>query len=91
MRTTLIISGSDNSIIVNDPSGTIIYFETSDGTYDDIERFDLTEKRKYWNREASPEHGLDILDVGYWTKDGQYIPPESDWRKELILAHQKKP
>lgn len=91
MKTTLGISGSDNSFIVNDPSGTITLFETSDGTYDDIERFDLTECRKYWNREAFPERGLDILDVGYWTKDVLYVLPESDWRKEIILADHKKP
>jgi len=91
MKTTLRISGSDNSFIVNEPSGTITLFETSDGTYDDIERFDLKENRGYWNREVFPEHGLDILDVGYWTKDGLYVPAESDWRKELILADYRKP
>lgn len=27
-----------------------------------------------------PEY--DVLDVGYWTEDGSYEPPEEDWRIE---------
>ena len=27
-----------------------------------------------------PEY--DVLDVGYWTEDGSYEPPEENWRNE---------
>jgi hypothetical protein len=35
--------------------------------------------------------GHDILDFGYWMKNGKYEPPCADWRKdrEWMIAEEK--
>jgi hypothetical protein len=35
---------------------------------------------KYLRNGLMPEY--DVLDVGYWTEDGTYVPPEEEWRLE---------
>jgi hypothetical protein len=49
----------------------------------DIDRFDMKE----WIKSrpgAILQDGdrVDILDLGFWTKEGQYEPPEYGWREE---------
>ena len=43
--------------------------------------FDLREIEKYW-AEPAPE-GIDISDIGYWTRDGQYHPPDERYRQDI--------
>lgn len=52
----------------------------------DVEEFNEHYKDVYNGRTPSVvANGIDILDVGYWLKDGTYEPPEADWRKEVAL------
>lgn len=53
---------------------------TVGGELPDINMFDLVEWKHYWQR--NPDHDFDILDLGYWLKDGSYEPPVLDWRQE---------
>ncbi len=46
-----------------------------------IVAFDLDEIEKYWG-EPAPD-GIDISDIGYWTKDGQYHPAEETYRQDI--------
>ncbi len=50
-------------------------------TLRNIERIDLEEWTVFWGEEPfEAESTFDILDFGYWNKDGAYEPPEYEWR-----------
>jgi hypothetical protein len=57
----------------------------------DIAKFDIAEwDRFYENRfnEPSPKPSeFDVLDLGYWLKDGSYNEPDHKWRNEIY--HEK--
>lgn len=46
-----------------------------------VAKFDLEEWKKYWKEELPTD--FDVLDLGFWNKNGEYITPDNDWR-ELI-------
>lgn len=75
---------SSNGELVIDESGSVIVDES---TYDNdnlkgIVRFNVKEYKKHYPDE--PEPGTyDILDLGYWTSDGEYEPPCTDWREQI--------
>ena len=60
--------------------------------YHDIVKFDLPELRQWIKRHGSPEwrgradeivgpgSALDIVNVGFWTNDGEYVPGEEEHR-----------
>lgn len=48
----------------------------------DIVRFDIEEFCIFW---GCPPQDADILDMGFWTETGDYVPPSMDWRLELVL------
>jgi hypothetical protein len=70
-----------------DPNGKVVHFDLSDNeegkALEKIEKFDLHEWRCYWQWKGELPGGFDILDLGFWTKDGAYEPPEQDWREEI--------
>lgn len=45
-------------------------------------KLDIAEWVKAWPGEKF-ENGGDILDWGYWLKDGTYVVPEEDYREEV--------
>lgn len=49
----------------------------------DIRAFDVEEWKATWKREIGEDEHVDILDLGFWTKGGDYTPPEEDWRQEI--------
>jgi hypothetical protein len=49
--------------------------------YHHIARFDLEEWKRFYKQETC--RGADILDVGYWTKDGIYEPPALEHRDQI--------
>lgn len=50
-----------------------------------IAKFDVGEWRKFYDylEQIEPNTSIDILDLGYWLKDGSYEPPLDDWRTEF--------
>lgn len=54
-----------------------------------IKRFDVDEWRKHWHEELKPNSSLDILDLGYWNRNGTYEPPVEDFRKECLFYGQE--
>lgn len=48
----------------------------------EVVKFDLEEWKKYWETEELPAD-FDVLDLGFWNKDGEYVIPDNHWR-ELI-------
>jgi hypothetical protein len=79
------VSGSHGTLIVDSETGAVLdynpeYVEGFEG-YGNIKRIDIEEWRKAYPGE--PFLDCDILDVGYWTADDVYVPPESEWRAEF--------
>ncbi|XUX01228.1 MAG: hypothetical protein TUN42_04360 [Dehalogenimonas sp.] len=55
-----------------------------DNELKDIVKFDIEEYlRAYPDEPLETIDSVDILDLGYWTKDGRYEPPDAYFRKEV--------
>lgn len=87
----MVVYGNHGQIVVDKTSGLVLErsgcHEGPDGGpcgectgYSEIVRVDVAEALA-WEHENFPasQHGdmWDILLVGYWTKDGLYVPPEA--------------
>jgi hypothetical protein len=83
---TILIYGSHGEIDADPLTGAVTAYRPAIDTeldYDDIARIDIDE----W-RAAYPGETLvtgDILDFGFWTKDGRYVAHDEafrdDWRR----------
>jgi hypothetical protein len=58
-----------------------------DDMIQNIDKFDINEYKKYHKVKVLPS-SIDILDLGYWMKDGTYEEPAQDWR-EMIADMEK--
>lgn len=60
-------------------------------TLDQIARFDVGEWRRYYGpEELKNGYSIDILDLGFWTKDGHYEPPDEEWRQEFARQRHER-
>lgn len=75
------VNSSHGQLII-DADGTVLVGKTTyhDDELRNIVRFDLPEHRKYYASKPEPD-SYDILDLGYWMKDGTFEPPAFDWRE----------
>jgi hypothetical protein len=84
--TVCIIEGSWGRLHVDTETGDVLRLSgapkdaESEG-YHDIARFDLEEWKRFYNQDTC--RGADILDVGYWTKEGIYEPAAAKHRDEI--------
>lgn len=63
-------------------------FEGSETEYlKDVVKVNIDEYLSYHKVMKIPSR-VDILDLGTWTKDGEYTSAEEDWRKEMRLSEQ---
>lgn len=77
---------SNGYIYVND-DGTIDSIESYDTTnwLYDIDRVDIEELDNYLSfYDFELADGGDVLDFGYWDKDGVYYPPSRQWREDTF-------
>lgn len=51
--------------------------------YDAIIVCDVEEWRKAYPAESIEGMSMDILDIGTWESDGNYVGPELNWRKDF--------
>lgn len=65
--------GTVHSVNLDDP------LDPESGGYAAIARFDFDEWLRYYKQASLPQ-SIDILDVGFYTKDGVYEPADFDWR-----------
>ena len=78
---------SHGSIVYGSETGLVIDGESKlCGCTDcpQIDRFDLIEYKKFYGVTEMPDE-LDILDIGYWAKDGIYEEPCHGWREEVAI------
>lgn len=73
------VNSSHGAFILND-DGWVKITSLDDIDYSDIVRFDLTEWVLFHQTPMDGPRCFDILDLGYWSKDGTYEPPVLNWR-----------
>ena len=81
-------TGKVTGIIADGKTGAIILPNEGLSFLFTIERFDLSEYAKHYDKEDDEE--FDILDLGYWTTVGTYEPPVEEWRKQIEERLTKK-
>lgn len=86
MNKQFTVSSSNGELKVDVTTGDVVSCFMGEGGegIDQIQRFDVAENEKYNGREIEEGDDLDILDFGYWCKDGTYEEPAHDWREETI-------
>lgn len=78
---TFQVYGSRGDLTVATASGRVRTYEpTGQGDYRNITFFNIAEWRQTYPGEVP--HQIDILDIGYWTQEGEYAPPVVDWRED---------
>ncbi len=79
--TTFQVYGSHGDLTVATASGRVLAYEPiGDGDYRNVTFFNIAEWRQTYPGEVP--HQIDILDIGYWTQEGEYVPPVADWRAD---------
>ena len=74
---------SSHGDFVIDENGIVTKFKAeaeAEADYRNYVRFDLPEYKRHYG-ELDTEY--DILDLGFWKKDGSYEPPEKDFRDRV--------
>ncbi len=78
---TFCVYGSHGDLVVASMSGRVLeYHPIGEGEYAAIAFLNVAEWRQACPGNV-PDH-IDILDIGYWTQEGEYAPPVEDWRKD---------
>lgn len=83
--TSFYVFSSGGSLKVSAKDGSVIECTTihnEDNELKQILKFDIEEFKTHYKVAEIPGN-LDILDLGYWTKNGQYEKPVEDWRNEM--------
>ena len=86
-HSALHISSGAGSIIVND-QGYPLFNDSLPEEYNDIARFDIKRLDKMCLANHIPlRNEWDILAVGYWTTDGEYEEPATDYAENGCMRH----
>lgn len=85
-----VVYGNYGDLVVNGSTGVVIKYQpdrdSETGTeYHHILRFDIDEYAAAYPGEILGH--VDICDIGFWTKDGQYEPPVLDFRAKVASEH----
>lgn len=56
--------------------------------YADIDRYDVREYQLFYSEDEYPPDGIDVLDIGFWTNKGDYVPPDTTHR-EMVQGNRK--
>lgn len=99
MTSTITFTGNYGSFEVDAATGDVVRHwpdheevNATDGIgYTDIVRVNLAERRDWYASRgivlSDPQPDGDVLDVGAWCANGEYVEPIEDWREEVILCH----
>ena len=50
---------------------------------DTIDHYDLAEYREFYHDIEGNDTSFDILDIGYWTMHGKYVPASKQYRADI--------
>lgn len=93
-KKTIEVRSSGGTIIINAETGVKLEVNLSDPddeTYFNlrlIQRFNINEYKNFHNFETLPD-SIDILDLGYWDLEDDYISPDYEWRD--LMKQTNKP
>lgn len=89
---TITVWGNYGELDIHRETGEVLSYQPADDTtpdYADIVRFDVAEYQAWlasttvttatWDQIES----IDVVDIGFWSKDGSYEPPVAEHRDEL--------
>ena len=90
MQNTTTLESSWGFITILTPTGAILETNVSDMPNErcyilDVDRCDIAEFNDWFFRRYGwqpPLENIDILELGYWLKNGTYVAP-SNWRYEI--------
>lgn len=74
------IRGSHGLLQASISTGAVLDAEYDGHGYQDIAAFDFREWESVYPGEEPDD--LDILDIGFWTIAGDYVPPCEEWRAD---------
>jgi len=81
------IFSSNGEIEVNLRTGKILKVHAEEAGFEDwaatVTFFDMDEYRDYYSDPTGKDDSFDILDLGFWTTGGKYVPPEKKYRAEI--------
>jgi len=82
---TFTVFSSNGYLEVDRKTGKILSrnIVSDDENFPKIYIIDIKEFEQYYECEIMSGVSIDILDLGYWLKDGTYEPPTQDWRDEI--------
>ena len=73
---------SSNGFFIIDTEGNILE-DNYEGEHE-IAKFDVSEYFQTYSNEKYEDVGtIDILDIGYWLKNGEYEAPDAEFRMEV--------
>ena len=79
----IIIRGSSGDFTAHAETGEVLSCLPED--YDFIRWMDITEYKRWLETNGIEWSGeIDILDIGYWTEKGKYVPAEQASRDEWL-------
>lgn len=84
LRNLFVINSSHGDLTVDCETGWIVE-RRPDFTLNNIKKFDVEEWKKTYPTEVLTGMQVDILDFGYWLKNGEYY----DWRVEFVELSRK--
>ena len=95
-RRTALVQSSGGSFTIDAETGQVLSgsIEQDYDGYNRIDKFDLGEWRRHWNWEHELPSGYDVLDLGFWMKDGSYEAADDEFRRnirEALIGRVAKP
>lgn len=85
------VLSSEGSLFINKSGYVVSIDEDGENYFKDILRFDLAEQAVWWSKKTGDmpqiQSEYDLLDLGYWRKDGTYIFPDFLHRNTIVLSH----
>lgn len=87
MTATFSVWGNHGTLSVCTATGDVLSLDVTGADnpkeYATIVRFDVAEYRTAYPAVALDSGRVDVVDIGFWSADGSYDPPEADHR-ELV-------
>ena len=91
MSDTITVTGEYGTLTCDSVTGEVVEYEPSgwaEVSYAYIVRVDVDEWQTHYPGETL--YNCDILDIGYWDKDGEYGPAEPGFRQDLADSDQEE-
>lgn len=85
---TFDVNGSYGNLTVDGQTGRVVGYDPQcdEPVYDDVARFNIAEFERQYGCHIVDAEAVDILDIGFWLKTGEYFPPHEDYRDPSSIS-----